>query len=59
MPLSHQRVRQQLQQLVGTSSISSSDPRWDQGNRAVIDLLATWLADMGFQVEIQAIYLTI
>ena len=48
-------IIEQLRQLVGTSSISSTDPRWDQGNRAVIDLLAGWLADMGFQVEIQAV----
>jgi len=55
MPQSHQRIFQQLRQLVGTPSVSSTDPSWDQGNRAVIDLLAGWLADMGFQVEIQAL----
>ena len=55
MPQSHKRVLEQLQQLVGASSISSTDPRWDQGNRAVIDLLANWLADMGFGVEIQPV----
>lgn len=33
--------------------MSSTAPVWDQGNRAVIDLLATWLADMGFGIEIQ------
>lgn len=42
----------QLQQLVGTASVSSTDPSWDQGNRAVIDLLASWLSDMGFHTEI-------
>ncbi len=55
MPQSHKRILEQLRQLVGTSSISSTDPRWDQGNRAVIDLLAGWLADMGFAVEIQPV----
>ncbi|MEZ5570673.1 MAG: acetylornithine deacetylase [Halioglobus sp.] len=55
MPLSHQRIFEQLRQLVGTPSVSSTDPSWDQGNRAVIDLLAQWLADMGFRVEIQAL----
>jgi len=55
MPQSHKRILEQLRQLVGTSSISSTDPRWDQGNRAVIDLLAGWLADMGFAVEIQTV----
>jgi acetylornithine deacetylase len=38
---------------VGTPSVSSTDPNWDQGNRVVIDLLATWLTDMGFRTEIQ------
>ena len=42
----------QLHQLVSTPSVSSTDPSWDQGNRAVIDLLASWLSDMGFRIEI-------
>lgn len=49
------RVFDQLRQLVGTPSVSSTDPSWDQGNRAVIDLLASWLSDMGFRVEIQPV----
>ena len=42
----------QLHQLVSTPSVSSTDPSWDQGNRAVIDLLAGWLSDLGFRAEI-------
>ena len=38
--------------LIGTPSVSSVDPALDQGNRGVIDLLATWLGDMGFAVEV-------
>lgn len=53
MPQFEQRVFDQLRQLVGTPSVSSTDASWDQGNRAVIDLLASWLSDMGFQIEIQ------
>lgn len=53
MPQFEKRVFDQLRQLVATPSVSSTDPGWDQGNRAVIDLLASWLGDMGFQVEIQ------
>lgn len=53
MPESNSRIVDQLRQLVATPSVSSTDPDWDQGNRAVIDLLASWLGDMGFQVEIQ------
>ncbi len=55
MPHSDKLVLDQLRQLVGTPSVSSTDPTWDQGNRAVIDLLATWLTDMGFTTEIQEI----
>jgi acetylornithine deacetylase len=55
MSQDHQVIIAQLKQLVGTPSVSSTDPSWDQGNRAVIDLLAGWLADMGFQTEIQPV----
>jgi acetylornithine deacetylase len=39
--------------LVATPSVSSFEAGLDRGNRAVIDLLATWLEDLGFRVEIQ------
>jgi len=38
--------------LVGTPSVSNVDPQQDMGNRAVIDLLANWLEDTAFQVEL-------
>ena len=41
-----------LQQLIGTPSVSSVQPQYDQSNRPVIDLLANWLADLGFAIEI-------
>ncbi len=41
-----------LQQLIATPSISSVNPALDQGNRAVIELLAGWLEDLGFTVDI-------
>ncbi len=53
MSLNSSIILQQLAQLVGTSSVSSTDPGWDQGNRAVVDTLATWLSALGFSVEIQ------
>ena len=34
-----------ITQLIGTPSVSSVTPELDQGNRAVIDLLAGWLDD--------------
>jgi acetylornithine deacetylase len=41
-----------IRDLIGTPSVSSVEPGLNQGNRAVIDLLATWLDTSGFQVEI-------
>lgn len=55
MPQSEKQILAQLGQLIATPSVSSTDPRWDQGNRGVIDLLAGWLTDMGFRTEIQEI----
>ncbi len=43
---------QRIRGLIGTPSVSSVDPVIDQGNRAVIDLLATWLEDLGMAVEV-------
>ena len=53
MSQSHTIIIDQLKQLVGTPSVSSTDASWDQGNRAVIDLLASWLEGMGFSVDVQ------
>jgi acetylornithine deacetylase len=55
VPNSEKLIIQQLRQLVATPSVSSTDPHWDQGNRAVIDLLASWLTDLGFRTEIQPV----
>lgn len=52
MPQSERLLIDRLQQLVGTPSVSSTAPAWDQGNRGVIALLASWLADMDFAIEI-------
>ena len=41
-----------LQQLIATPSMSSVSPAFDSSNRAVIDLLANWLDDAGFQVDV-------
>lgn len=45
-------VVQMLTALIAAPSISSSSAKWDQSNRAVIDLLAQWLNPMGFAVDI-------
>ncbi len=44
-----------LHQLVSLPSVSSTTPSLDMGNRPVIDLLAGYLEDLGFAVEIQPI----
>ncbi|MCK5480755.1 MAG: acetylornithine deacetylase [Gammaproteobacteria bacterium] len=39
-------------ELISSPSVSSVDPALDQGNRGVIDLLANWLNNTGFDVEV-------
>ena len=46
---------QSLSQLIACPSISSTQPSWDQGNKEVIQLLATWFEQLGFSIEIQAV----
>ena len=41
-----------IRDLIGTPSVSSVEPSLDQGNRAVVELLAGWLENSGFCVEI-------
>jgi acetylornithine deacetylase len=41
-----------LEQLIATPSVSSVDPRLDQSNQPLIHLLAGWLEDAGFRVEV-------
>ncbi|HET8729573.1 MAG TPA: acetylornithine deacetylase [Moraxellaceae bacterium] len=48
-------LRQMLAALIASPSVSCTDPRLDQGNRGVIDLLAGWLTDLGFVCEIQPV----
>ena len=43
---------QMIEGLISTPSISSTDPACNQGNLAVIELLADWLAGHGFSVEL-------
>jgi acetylornithine deacetylase len=46
---------EQLHALISLPSVSSSTPGRDMGNRAVIDLLASWLEQAGFAVEIMPV----
>ena len=48
-------LQDQFAKLIATPSVSCTQAHWDQSNRAVIDLLAGWLADLGFACEIQEV----
>jgi acetylornithine deacetylase len=41
-----------MRQLIGTPSISSVSPEFDQSNHEVIELMANWLDELGFAVEV-------
>jgi acetylornithine deacetylase len=41
-----------MQALIAAPSVSSVSPRFDSGNMPVIELLAHWLEDLGFRVEV-------
>lgn len=45
-------LQQMLRELIAAPSVSSVSPEFDTGNRAVIDLLAGWLDDLGFAVRV-------
>ena len=49
MPKSMPSLFDMMSQLIATPSVSSVSPDFDMGNRAVIDLLAGWLDDLGFK----------
>lgn len=42
-------------QLLAISSVSCTDPRWDEGNLGVVERLAEWAEALGFDCEIQPI----
>ena len=42
-------------QLISTPSISSTLTQFDQGNLAVVDILANWLQPLGFEITIKPI----
>lgn len=41
--------------IIAIPSISSTDPKWDQSNEAVIRLLADWFTQLGFRCEVTAL----
>ncbi|NRB38305.1 MAG: acetylornithine deacetylase [Pseudomonadales bacterium] len=46
-------LQQRINSLISIASVSSVSPQWDMGNRPVIDLLAAWFSELGFNIHIQ------
>ncbi|ORU89814.1 MAG: acetylornithine deacetylase [Cycloclasticus sp. symbiont of Poecilosclerida sp. M] len=42
-----------MRAIIGTPSVSSTNPRYDQSNLPIIHLLTDWLENIGFSVEVQ------
>ena len=47
-------LKQQFAALIAAPSVSCTQPAWDQSNRPVVELLASWLSDLGFACEMQS-----
>jgi acetylornithine deacetylase len=52
MPFDHKLYQDHLYQLVAAPSVSCAIPEWDMPNQKVIELLASWLGDLGFNTRI-------
>ncbi|UVE17610.1 acetylornithine deacetylase [Pseudomonas sp. LS44] len=48
-------LKEQFAALIAAPSVSCTQPALDQSNRAVIELLAGWLGDLGLRCELQEI----
>lgn len=46
------KVKEMIGSLVETPSISSVDEHWDMPNEAILDRLAQWVEDLGFETEV-------
>ena len=46
---------ERYRQLIALPTISSLVPEYDQSNQALIELLANWLADLGFKTDVIAV----
>ncbi|MDP5041307.1 MAG: acetylornithine deacetylase, partial [Paraglaciecola sp.] len=53
--MQHSSFLEHYRQIIQTPSISAFDEKIDMSNRAIIDLLASWLADFGFSINIQSV----
>lgn len=53
--MQHSSFLEHYTQIIKTPSISAFDEKIDMSNRTIIDLLAGWLTDFGFSINIQAV----
>ena len=49
--MSYPKLVDMMGRLIGSPSVSSVSPTWDQSNAGVVDHLANWCRDAGFEVE--------
>lgn len=47
--------KDQFAALIAAPSVSCTQAHWDQSNRPVIDLLSSWLGDLGFACDVQEV----
>jgi acetylornithine deacetylase len=47
--------KDQFAALIAAPSVSCTQAHWDQSNRTVIELLASWLGDLGFACDVQQV----
>ncbi|WP_394236167.1 acetylornithine deacetylase [Pseudomonas anguilliseptica] len=47
--------KDQFAALIAAPSVSCTQAHWDQSNRAVIELLSSWLGDLGFACDVQQV----
>ena len=47
--------KEQFAALIAAPSVSCTQAHWDQSNRPVIELLSSWLGDLGFACEVQEV----
>ncbi len=48
-------LKEQFAALIAAPSVSCTQPSLDLSNKAVIDLLSTWLGDLGFRCDVQQV----
>ncbi|KXI27367.1 acetylornithine deacetylase [Paraglaciecola hydrolytica] len=53
--MQHSSFLEHYARIISTSSISAFDEKIDETNRPIIELLAGWLADFGFSINIQPV----